>query len=219
MVFYNPKDEAHFESVVQHHSAPEVEEGHQPTLQDQLRDAGVPAQAIDDVVEVIGAHAEQMGMHRAAETLRRIAILVSTRGTHGAALARVLGLTGEYSLSEMAAAFACSKQAISQCEQRLRATLAPLLSDERPIPRHVIVRPPQEGEWLVKAEAAKVAGVSVDVVAAAGRDGLITTVTHRNQHFYEEGSVLAWAEKHHLAIAEAEQRREAARQKAPVNRS
>ncbi len=217
MQYVHVRNDYLFDSLIEKQIAPEAQAGHEPSLQDELLDAGVPSEVVPDAVAILDRHAEQMGMRAAAEVLRRIALVVRTRGTGGAALARVLGLSGEHSLEELAAAFACSKQAISQCEQRLRATLAPLLSDERPIPRHVIVRPPQEGEWLVKAEAAKVAGVSVDVVAAAGRDGLITTVTHRNQHFYEEGSVLAWAEKHHLAIAEAEQRRDADRQKAPVN--
>jgi hypothetical protein len=217
MHFVHPKDERHFEALIEHASAPEIEDGHELSLQDQLRDAGVPAGAIDDVVEVFGGHAERMGMQCAAETLRRIALVVRTRGTGGAALARVLGLTGEHSLSELAAAFNCSKQNINQCERRLRATLAPILGTAgAPAAQHVILRPPRGGEWLTRVEAGKLAGVSVAVIAGAARDGLITTVTHRNQHFYEEGSVLAWAEKHHLAIAEEEQRRDAARQTAPV---
>jgi hypothetical protein len=219
MHFVPIRDEAHLETLAAFSAAPETATGRdEPTLREELLDVGVESRVMDEVVAVIDRHVEREAFHAAAGVLRRVAILLSTKGTTGAALSRCLGLGNERSLTELASCFSVSKQAVSQAEQRLRHMLLPIL------PSNVgaghcspVKRPTEPGEWLCAAESAKLAGCSPAVINSAAAHGQLSSTRVGRTRWYLEADVLTFAAKREADLAQREQRLESFRLGRPVS--
>lgn len=204
--------EAGFDNLIARHGLAETSEDRQPSVQDQLRDAGVPDEAIVTAMEIIEHEAEFLAFGYAAKTLRRILAFASGRSVTGAALAHALGFGEEESMVELASRFGASKQAVHQSKLRLLAIVGPCLpTATRRAPSHTISRPSLPGEWLTQAEAARVAGVNSTMIGNAVKAGALPHTEHNHQFWILEDDVIAWSEARAAAEAAREQAAEARR--------
>ncbi len=210
MRFFAPGDTNALETAVHNRLAAELEEGNGLSVEDRLKEC-VPAGAVAEVMAIIDSEAEKAGMHYACEVLRRIAVLFAGKSIMGAGLAHLLGAGNEQSLDELARQFGCSKQAVHQAKQRVRAVLFPLLPDAcAPRLPKPVVRPTEQGEWLCVGEAIRLTGLSADALHEAARRGDVRSVRLGKRRFIDEASLLEYVSKSQIATAEAELQRRVA---------
>lgn len=213
MNFVVLRDADALEAAAHNRIAAELDAGNEVSVEDRLRECGVTDEALHEVMVVVDAEAERAGMHYAAEVLRRIAVLFAGKSVMGAGLAHLFGAGNEQSLDELAQQFGCSKQAVHQAKQRIRAVLYPLLPDAMaPRPQKPVTRPTEPGEWLLVAEAVRLSGTCADTLHDAAKRGHIRSVMVGKRRFIEEGSLLEHMSKAQIAAAQDEQRRDAYRQ-------
>lgn len=171
--------------------AAEIQAGHEDTLADRLADAGLTEGQIAEIEEIVEAESERRSFHVAAQTLRRILSLVSSRSTHGAAIAHSLGFGCEASLRELGAQFGHSKQSVGNLVSQIKDALAPVLPDQqwRPVPKP----PDRERVWYSQYQVGRYAKVTPSMIKHAATTGALPSVEHDGRHWFDEAHVIAWA--------------------------
>jgi len=187
--------DGHFRRV-----APEVTVGREVDPEVLLAESGLSETAIDEVREIVDRLAHREAWEMLKVFIRRMGEALQSHGTHGAALAHALGVAQdvfgkERSISELAAQFGVSKQAVGNLSSRLAPHLGGLY---RPACPRTIIRPDEEGEWLTTGELRMELGLGVD---AARRMEVRTAKNARGQVFYEKGSAVAAIERRALDAA------------------
>lgn len=171
--------------------AAEIQTGHEATLADRLADAGLTEGQIREIEQIVDDESERRAYHVAAKTLRRVLSLVSSRSTHGAAIAHALGFGCEQSLAELGAQFGHTKQSIGNAVAVLKDALAPVLPNGRwkppPVP------PDNERVWYTQYQVLKFANTTAGVLGTAVKRGAIVAVEHAGRRWFDEESVIAWA--------------------------
>jgi hypothetical protein len=113
----NFKSENALEHAVRERPAAEIDPGREPTISDQLHDAGVDSALHDDVASIIEREARRASWHLAGEALRQIGATLREHSAAGSALAYALGIHDDRPLSEMAQRHGVSKQCIHQAAE------------------------------------------------------------------------------------------------------
>jgi hypothetical protein len=189
--------------------AAELEEGHEASTEERLLDAGVPAKALNDVMEVVAQIVEPLAWHRCALALRQVLSVASQHSPHGAAIHACI--LGDESLAKLGDVHGVSKQRISQ----LAAQLAPLFPKAALVTKvklpHCSRPAPIDGdEWVDGRQAIKLGVPSQSFKRLIESGELRVTKTAGKKLWYLESTVLAVAERLTLEAAEARRVREEA---------